>query len=98
MLCTSERGQIAKSDIATNQNCTANATCRIIARVYILTISGMLRYPVEKTIALGGVATGNMNANEQDIVAEIIRKRGWIPTVKACKIYPLAFHIIMVYV
>ena len=33
----------------------------------------MLRYPVENTIALGGVATGSMKANEQDMVAEIIR-------------------------
>lgn len=38
-----------------------------------LTISGMVSRPVAKTIALGGVATGNINANEEQTVAGIIR-------------------------
>lgn len=39
-------------------------------------ISGIVRYPVEKTIAFGGVATGNMNAKEHATVADIIRYNG----------------------
>ena len=39
-------------------------------------MSVILRYPVEKTIALGGVATGNMKAREQATVAVIIKNSG----------------------
>lgn len=35
-----------------------------------------LRRPPEKTIAFGGVATGNIKANEHDIVAGIMRYSG----------------------
>lgn len=44
-------------------------------------MSGMDKYPVENTIAFGGVATGNMKAKEQATVAAIIRKSGCIPRV-----------------
>ena len=44
----------------------------------------MRRYPVENTIALGGVATGNMKANEHATVAEIIRYSGCTPILTAC--------------
>ena len=47
-----------------------------------ITMSVILRYPVEKTIALGGVATGNINAKEQAMVAVIIKYSGWIPVVR----------------
>lgn len=43
-----------------------------------LTISRTLRFPKEKAIALGGVATGNMKASEAAIVQGIITYRGWI--------------------
>ena len=48
----------------------------------IITMSVILRYPVENTIALGGVATGNINAKEQAMVAVIIKYSGWIPVVR----------------
>ena len=35
-------------------------------------------YPLPKTIALGGVATGNINAVEHEIVAGIIKIIGFI--------------------
>lgn len=38
-----------------------------------LTISTILKYPVEKTIAFGGVATGNIKANEQAMADDIIK-------------------------
>ena len=41
--------------------------------------------PYEKAIAFGGVATGNTNASEADTVAGIIRYRGLIFTLTACK-------------
>lgn len=44
----------------------------------IFTISGIVRYPVENTIAFGGVATGNIKANEQATVADIMRYSGCI--------------------
>jgi len=43
-----------------------------------LTISLILRKPEPKTTALGGVATGNINAQEAAIVAPTIIIRGWI--------------------
>ena len=36
-----------------------------------------LRRPPEKTIAFGGVATGNIKANEHEIVAGIMRYSGF---------------------
>ena len=39
-------------------------------------ISEMVTQPLPKTIALGGVATGNINANEADKVAGIISING----------------------
>ena len=44
-----------------------------------MTISLILRKPEPKTTALGGVATGNINAQEAAIVAPTIIIRGWIP-------------------
>ena len=44
--------------------------------VSIHTMSLTLRCPPANTIAFGGVATGNMKANEQEIVAGIIRYHG----------------------
>jgi hypothetical protein len=38
-----------------------------------------------RTIALGGVATGNMKAYEQHRVAGIMKYRGWIFIATACK-------------
>lgn len=42
----------------------------------IHTMSLTLRWPPANTIAFGGVATGSMKANEQEIVAGIIRYQG----------------------
>jgi hypothetical protein len=39
-------------------------------------MSETLRYPVEKTIALGGVPTGNIKANEAATAHGIIKYRG----------------------
>lgn len=39
-------------------------------------MSGILRYPEPKTTALGGVATGNINAQEAATVAETMRING----------------------
>lgn len=39
-------------------------------------MSVTLKWPPENTIALGGVATGNMKANEQAIVAGSMRYHG----------------------
>ena len=47
-----------------------------IKMVSIHTMSLTLRCPPANTIAFGGVATGNMKANEQEIVAGIIRYHG----------------------
>ena len=43
----------------------------------IPTISLTLRCPPENTMALGGVATGNMKANEQEMAAGSIIYQGW---------------------
>lgn len=47
-----------------------------------LTISITFKYPYENTIVFGGVATGNMNANEVDIADGSMIYIGctWIPT------------------
>ena len=42
----------------------------------VFAISNILIFPEPKTIALGGVATGNMKAKEADIVIGSISKRG----------------------
>ena len=39
----------------------------------VLTMSGILRYPDPKTMAFGGVATGNINAHDAATVAEAIK-------------------------
>ena len=39
----------------------------------VLTISITVNLPVEKTIALGGVATGSIKANDAQTVAGIIK-------------------------
>lgn len=49
------------------------------------TISDTLRWPPENTMALGGVATGSMNANDVARAAGNIRYRGLTPIPKACK-------------
>lgn len=49
----------------------------------VVAISGILRIPVEKTMAFGGVATGNIKANEQATAVEIMRYRGFSPNVTA---------------
>jgi len=43
------------------------------------TMSDTLRYPEEKTMALGGVATGSMKAKEALRVHGTITYRGFIP-------------------
>ena len=40
-------------------------------------MSGIRIYPVENTMAFGGVATGNINANEQATADDIIRYSGF---------------------
>ena len=47
-----------------------------------LAILGMVRYPLPKTMALGGVATGSIKAQEADIVAGIISMKGCTLTAK----------------
>jgi len=47
-------------------------------------MSGIRRIPVENTIAFGGVATGNMKANEHATADEIIRYNGFFPRDRAC--------------
>ncbi len=44
----------------------------------VLTICGMVICPVEKTMALGGVATGSINAQEAEIAAGAINRSGLI--------------------
>ena len=39
-------------------------------------ICGMVTQPLPNTMALGGVATGIMNANEADMVAGTMSRRG----------------------
>ena len=57
-------------------------------------MSGMVTKPVEKTIALGGVATGRQKANDVATAVEIIMYRGWRPTEVACKTRPEALTLI----
>ena len=60
---------------------------RIIDKIFIQiptrTISGILKYPEPKTTALGGVATGSINAHEAATVAETIKINGWTSIVIA---------------
>ena len=42
----------------------------ILSQIPVRNISGMRKYPEPNTTALGGVATGNMNAQEAAIVTE----------------------------
>ena len=48
-----------------------------------LTISPILILPDENTIALGGVATGSINAMDADMVAGIIKRSGLKPNARA---------------
>ena len=48
-----------------------------------LTICDIFIFPEEKTMAFGGVATGNMNAIEAEMVAGTIIKRGLKPRANA---------------
>jgi hypothetical protein len=48
----------------------------VLGQRAILTISLTFRYPVENTIAFGGVPTGNMKAKEQEIATGTIKARG----------------------
>ena len=48
-----------------------------------LTISPILTLPDEKIMALGGVATGSMNAIDADMVAGIIKRSGLKPRARA---------------
>ena len=50
-----------------------------------LTMSMTLRFPKEKAMALGGVATGSMNAREAAMVQGSITYSGWILIATACK-------------
>ena len=52
----------------------------------IHTISFTLRCPPENTMAFGGVATGNMKANEQEMAAGSIRYQGWTPISSPCEL------------
>lgn len=49
-----------------------------LSQMPVFAISQILTRLVAKMMALGGVATGNMKAKEQDTVAGTIRNRGWI--------------------
>ena len=46
-------------------------------------ICGIVTHPDPKTIAFGGVATGSMKAQDAEIVAGIISRRGLIPIANA---------------
>lgn len=56
------------------EDTTCNYTTKEI--VQKRTMSDILRYPVENTIALGGVPTGNMKANDAATAHGIIKYRG----------------------
>ena len=65
-------------------------TQAVTARMHIkfiqipaLTICPTLRSPLPKTIAFGGVATGNMNAQLADTAAAVASKTGEKPTPSA---------------
>src|SRR5699024_3421733 len=48
-----------------------------------LAISGIRKYPEPNTTALGGVATGNINAHDAATAAAIINAYGWNPSATA---------------
>ena len=48
-------------------------------------MSGTFNLPNEKAMALGGVATGNIYANEVEIVTGNIRYKGFFPIDSAYK-------------
>lgn len=75
-----QSGKLRRSNISTPYELTqANST--VTAIIFIpnpaFAISLTLRCPPEKTMALGGVATGNMKANEQEMAAGSIIYQGW---------------------
>ena len=63
-----------------NLHCTAERRRKRTLKLYqsaVHTMSLTLRYPPANTIAFGGVATGNIKANEHEMVAGSIRYHGW---------------------
>ena len=44
----------------------------------VFAICGILMWPVEKTIAFGGVATGSIKAHDAEMAAGAIKRRGFI--------------------
>ena len=63
-----------------NLHCTAKRRRKIPLKLYqreVHTMSLTSRYPPANTIAFGGVATGNIKANEHEMVAGSIRYHGW---------------------
>ena len=55
----------------------------IFIQIPALTISGIFKYPDPKTTALGGVATGNINAHDAATVAPTIKIKGCTSITKA---------------
>lgn len=51
----------------------------------VQTISFAPIFPASHTTVLGGVATGNMNENEELIVTGNIRYKGWVPILRDYK-------------
>ena len=49
----------------------------------VLTICGIVIWPVEKTIAFGGVAAGSIKAQEAEIAAGAINRSGFIEAATA---------------
>lgn len=52
----------------------------------VFIMSCTVRWPYEKTMALGGLATGNRKAQEALIVAGIMIRRGFIPIPSASEV------------
>ena len=67
-----------RSNLA-NLHCTATRRRKRALKLYqraVHTMSLTLRYPPANTIAFGGVATGNIKANEHEMVAGSMRYHG----------------------
>ena len=56
-------------------------------------IAGMVTHPLPNTIALGGVATGSINANDAESVAGNMSISGWKPATTA--VAPITGKIIV---
>lgn len=52
-------------------------------------MSNTRMWPYENTIAFGGVATGNINAKDVAMAADVIKYSGLIPTEMAWRSYVL---------